>query len=115
MTLSLNATVTNNTKSTLTFQSQLAVHGTNPLASPTILQNGQASLVTAVPNDTVLGPSPEGTFEWLIPGVSQPFLIAYDLHDSPVSIKPMAVPSGYAVTQCSINSSGVAIVVLAQS
>jgi hypothetical protein len=115
MTISLTATCTNNTSVTLTFQSMSAIHGTNPLANPTVLASGQSAVVSAVPIDTVLGPSPAGSFEWLLPGGAGGIVFAYDLHDTPISIAPTSIPNGYAVPQCSINQSGAAMVVITSS
>lgn len=110
---SITATCTNETGATLTFQPFTAVHGTNPVASVTNVPTGQSSVVTATKLDPIgVGPSPEGTFGWTLPGGAGQFVFAYDVHDSPFSIRPTSVPAGYAVPTCSINQSGLAVVTM---
>jgi phospholipase C len=114
MTLSLTATCTNDTGSTLAFQPTPAIHGTNPVASSASIANGQVSVVTAVPLDSVLGPSPQGSFGWILPSGAGELVFTYDLHDTPISLLATSVPAGYAVPTCTIDSTGQAMVTMTQ-
>lgn len=114
MTLSLTATCTNDTGLLLTFQPTPAIHGEDPVAAPSSFDGG-ASIVTAVPIDVTLGPSPQGAFGWSLPGGGGEFVFAYDLHDTPISLVATAVPPGYAVPTCTLDASGTASVVMTQA
>jgi hypothetical protein len=113
--ITLNATCSNQTQSTLTFKADPATHGNTPTAQSTTIGNGSATTVIATPIDPVLGPSPEGSFQWVLPGGAGSFVITYDLHDSPVSIRASNIPPGYSVPMCTINNDGLAAVTLSKS
>lgn len=106
MTISLNAACTNSTGVTLTFSPGDAIHGTNPVSDLSMLPDQDVATVMAYPIDSTYGPSPDGTFNWSLPGNAAQFTFAYNLHATPISFYATNVPAGYSVTNCSLDASG---------
>lgn len=115
MATTFNATITNELGSgtNMKFADLSATHGRPAQANPTTMDAGSSAVVIATPIDPVLGPSPVGTFEWILPNNQGSFVFAYDLHDSPTSFSCTAKPSGYNVVT-TLDDSGQATVVVSQ-
>ena len=106
MPLYLYVACTNSTSLALNFEAGNPDHGTVPTADPSPVNPGFFSAVSASPNDTVFGPSPEGSFTWALPNDGGQFTFDYNLHASTPELTVSEVPPGYTVPVCVIDSEG---------